>query len=146
MERVIEKCWCGGYSNTTTMNGEEIIWCSDSRFHDPRADGRPKKIKRLYLAGPMSGLPECNYPAFNRTAVLLQGHGFKVVNPADSSLTRAHYVDFLREDLRQMLTCDAVATLEGWWESTGARNEIQVAGLLRMPVRTAREWMDRGVR
>ena len=136
-----DKCWCGGDAGITIMDGVHVPWCTDSRFHDPYSDGRPTQIKRLYLAGPMSGLPECNYPTFHRTAALLRGYGFQVVNPADSTLVKAHYVDFLREDLRQMLDCDAVATLEGWWESTGARNEVQVAGLLRMPVRTAEEWM-----
>jgi hypothetical protein len=60
--------------------------------------------------------------------------------------TEAHYVDFIREDLRMMLDCHGVATLDNWWESTGARNEVNVAGILKMPVRTVADWLERAAR
>ena len=59
-------------------------------------------------------------------------------------LKRTYYTDHLREDLRAMLDCDGVATLPGWEFSTGARNEVNVAGLLRMPVRPLELWGPRG--
>jgi hypothetical protein len=67
-----------------------------------------------------------------------------VVNPAEvvRSVAQAHYVDLIREDLRLMLDCHGVALLEGWWESTGARNEVSNAGILKMPVRPWAEWLD----
>lgn len=37
---------------------------------------------KIYLAGPMSGLPDLNYPEFNRVTALLEGVGLKVRNPA----------------------------------------------------------------
>lgn len=40
-------------------------------------------IKRIYLAGPMTGLPEFNYPAFHAEAARLRGLGYQVENPAD---------------------------------------------------------------
>lgn len=134
-----EKCWCGGRTAGVAAFGENVI-CLDSTYHDPLADGRPKTIQKLYIAGPMSNYPDCNYPAFFKAAAALEARGYTVVNPATSELAKAHYVDFLREDLRWMLECDAVAVLENWWESVGARNEVMVAGLLKMPVRTVREW------
>ena len=36
----------------------------------------------VYLSGPMTGLPEFNYPAFNALASTLRGSGFVVNNPA----------------------------------------------------------------
>ena len=139
----VDKCWCGGRVVGIASFGEaeyDRARCAASRYHDPRADGRPKEIRKIYIAGPMSGLPDCNYPAFHAAADVLSVRGYEVVNPAMSELDKAHYVDFLREDLRWMLDCDAVAVLEGWWESAGARNEVMVAGLLKMPVRTVEEW------
>lgn len=135
------KCWCGGEVGAPLIGR---TYCVDSEFHDPLATGRPERITTLYVAGPMSGIPECNYPAFNEAAEQLSGAGFAAVNPAASVTgTEAHYVDFIREDLRMMLDCDGVAVLENWWESTGARNEVQVAGLLKMPVRSITEWLSR---
>lgn len=104
---------------------------------------------KLYIAGPMSGLPDSNYPTFNRTAEQLQGHGYQVENPADNEdgLRRALgqrepvYTDYLRAGLAQLLRCDGVAVLEDWWLSGGARWEVQTAGILRMPVRPVGEWL-----
>lgn len=140
-ETTTTRCWCGG----------QIAWdgvkarCYDSRFHDPAATGEPTQIQTIYVAGPMTGYPDCNYPAFHEAAQALRDVGFTVVNPADGLAEGEglHYVDFLREDLRAMLDCDAVATLENWWGSVGARNEIQVAGLLKMPIRPVDEWVMR---
>lgn len=40
-------------------------------------------MKRVYLSGPMTGLPELNFPAFRVEAARLRALGFEVVNPAD---------------------------------------------------------------
>lgn len=131
------KCWCGG--PVSSFTGE--LRCNDSSFHDPAATGKRDVVTKIYIAGPMSGYPECNYPAFNEAEIELLEHGYEVVNPASVHVERCHYTDLIREDLRVMLDCHAVATLEGWWESVGARNEVQVAGILKMPVRSIGEWL-----
>lgn len=132
-------CWCGARLT------EYDLVCTASIYHDPLADGRPSQIQTLYVAGPMSGYDDCNYPAFHDASKRLIEAGFLVVNPADrDNIDRSHYVDILREDLRFILDCDGIATLEYWWESVGARNEVQVAGLLKMPVRSVDEWVDLG--
>jgi hypothetical protein len=41
---------------------------------------------RVYLAGPMTGLPEFNYPAFNAEAARLRALGYQVENPAENPL------------------------------------------------------------
>jgi hypothetical protein len=136
-----KKCWCGGrivYGRGD--HGEDL--CADSGFHDPHATGKLERIDKLYVAGPMSGYPDCNYPAFNEAAEALRSLGYEVINPAEFGEGR-HYVDFIREDLRLMLDCHGVATLEGWWESVGARNEVSVAGILKMPVRSVADWAGR---
>ena len=40
--------------------------------------------QRIYLAGPMTGLPDHNFPAFRAAAEGLQQAGWEVVNPADN--------------------------------------------------------------
>lgn len=118
--------------------------CIESEFHHPFATGRPERISRLYVAGPMTGYPESNYPAFQAASRLLVAAGYEVVDPSVVVTgTESHYVDFIREDLRVMLDCHGIAVLENWWESTGARNEVQVGGILRMPTRTVDEWLQR---
>lgn len=92
----------------------------------------------------MTGVPDCNYPLFNRVAEELREAGWQVVNPAEFGPTSpCHYTDLLRDDLRRLLDCDGVVTLEGWWESAGARHEVMTAGLLKMPVGDAEVWLNR---
>lgn len=129
------KCWCGGAVDQGN--------CLDSDFHDPFSTGKPDRITKLYIAGPMSGYPEANYPAFNEAERLLQHAGYTVVNPANVHLERCHYVDLIREDLRVMLDCSGIAVLDRWWESVGARNEVNVGGVLKMPTRTVDQWLER---
>ena len=38
---------------------------------------------RVYLAGPMTGLPQFNFPAFDNAEKDLQARGYDVVPPAD---------------------------------------------------------------
>lgn len=38
----------------------------------------------LYLAGPMTGYPEFNFPTFNRTAAEMRALGFAIFNPAEN--------------------------------------------------------------
>lgn len=138
----MSKCWCGGDS-ALDINSNSV--CMDSEFHDPFADGRPKSIRTVYISGPMSGYKDNNYPAFNSAAqVLREVYGFTVVNPAEfgGGEKRVHYTDLLRQDLKALLDCDAVATLPMWWESQGARHEVATAGLLKMPVRSVPEWIE----
>ena len=42
----------------------------------------PDRPMRIYIAGPMSGLPDFNYPAFNQAEQRLLALGYEVENPA----------------------------------------------------------------
>lgn len=90
-------------------------------------------MKRVYIAGPMSGLPELNYPAFHAAAADLRAQGYEVENPAEGP-AEASYEAYLCRGLLQMLTCDTVALLPGWERSRGARIEHQVAQQLGMRI------------
>lgn len=133
-----DKCWCGGRVGQRDDNG---LGCLDSVYHDWNSTGDPESIQTLYVAGPMSGYLDNNYPAFNLVSQKLRDAGYRVVNPAEFGSDKGHYVDLLRQDLIGLLGCDAIAFHGDWWLSSGARNEINVGGLLRMPVRHWAEWI-----
>jgi len=76
---------------------------------------------RIYVAGPMSGLPDYNLPAFADAAERLTAAGFEAVNPGRHGVSPGwEWEDYLRRGLAEMLTCDGVALLPGWEDSRGA--------------------------
>lgn len=101
---------------------------------------------RIYIAGPMSGLPEWNYPAFHDAADLLTARGFIPLNPArtDGRDGCVSWVDFMRASLRDLADCDGVCTLTGWGESRGAALEVHIARSLDLPVRSLVSWLTVG--
>lgn len=98
---------------------------------------------RLYLSGPMNGLPQHNFPAFEKARALLRSVGYEVVCPAELGRHDGWaWEDYLRRDLKVMLDCEAVALLEGWERSNGAMLETDVAVRLRMRVETVEFWLE----
>ncbi len=89
---------------------------------------------RVYLSGPMAGLPEHNFPAFHAHAAALRAQGYDVVNPAEIDNAGKTWEGCLRTDLREMCTCDAIALMPGWEASKGANLELHVAHRLGMKV------------
>lgn len=95
--------------------------------------------KRLYLAGPMSGKPFNNYPAFHAAAAGLRSLGLHVENPADNPAPPCGtWLGYMRMALRQLALCDTVVMLPGWMWSRGARIEWLLAKLLGLRVMSLR--------
>lgn len=95
-------------------------------------------MTRVYVAGPMSGIPDFNFPAFHAAADALRAAGYDVVSPAELHDHTDRTWDFyMRSALVAMLACDEVVLLPGWQHSRGARLERQVAEALEM---TIHEW------
>lgn len=88
---------------------------------------------KLYLSGPMTGLPEHNFPAFNDYAKRLRALGHQVINPAELPPCGS-YEDYLRMDIEAILSVEAIAVLPGWEESTGCYYETTVATAIGIPV------------
>ena len=83
---------------------------------------------RIYISGPMTGLPQNNYPAFNKCADDFRRAGFAVVNPAElAGEKQLTWQEYMRQDLRWLLDCDAITMLPGWKNSKGAQLELAVA-------------------
>lgn len=91
---------------------------------------------RVYISGPMTGVEDYNYPAFDFMAAQLREDGHDVCNPAEffdgaKDRTRAEYI---RESIEQLLECDMLVTLPGWELSDGASLEVQIAAELEYPI------------
>lgn len=101
----------------------------------------------LYVAGPMSGLPELNYPAFNEAAEQLRAAGFEVLNPVDVVVPRGAtptWQWFMRRTLKMMLDADAIATLPGWRDSKGASIEVDTADRIGIGEAPVTHWIVYG--
>lgn len=90
----------------------------------------------IYIAGPMTGLPNFNHFEFNRVASYLRGEGHDVINPAeffDGDTTRQHH-EYMREAVAALLRCDVLVFLPGHENSRGARIELQIADAIGLQV------------
>jgi len=91
--------------------------------------------RKIYLAGPMSGLPEFNYPAFHAAAAKLRAMGHEVLNPAENPAPPCGtYEGYLRMGFAQLLQCECIVLLPGWSDSRGALEERGLAQTLGMEV------------
>lgn len=98
----------------------------------------------IYIAGPMTGIPEYNYPAFHAAAARWRDVGWRVFNPAEHTLPTAEQEAsltadeiralYMRKDIAWVMESDAVALLPDWQKSKGARAEIEVASVLNLPL------------
>lgn len=92
-------------------------------------------MKRVYLSGPMSGIPEHNFPAFRAHAALLAAAGYAVVDPSQLNPdTNKSWHACLRTDIQALCECDAIALMPGWERSTGANLELHIAHRLGLEV------------
>ncbi len=92
---------------------------------------------KLYLAGPMRGLPYYNYPAFHAGARRLREVGHEVFDPADLTYEwdEAGSRKAMGEELAWICAeADALALLPGWERSLGAKAEMATAEALGLPV------------
>jgi len=98
----------------------------------------------LYLAGPMSGLPEFNHPAFHDASSQLRAAGYLVVNPAENGLAAdAPWIRHMRRDIILMMqSAEAVATLPGFGDSRGALIETALAHRLGWRVESVKKWLE----
>jgi len=84
-------------------------------------------VKRVYVSGPMSGLPEFNYPAFFAAADRLREAGHEPVNPAEiGQRPDWDWHDYMNA-IKMQKTCEGIYLLPGWRQSRGAVVEYYVA-------------------
>lgn len=111
---------------------------------------------KVYIAGPMTGIPQFNYPAFDAAAADLRERGYEVVSPAEMDDVEARnaalaspdgdlanfafstghtWGDLLARDVKLVADIvDGVVCLDGWQKSRGAQLETFVARLCKKPI------------
>ena len=94
-------------------------------------------MAKIYIAGPMSGLPNFNRDAFNAEAHRLLGLGHVALNPATlpDGLEQHEYMAICIEMVKM---ADQLVMLPGWERSAGARAEhalaIKIGKTIILPV------------
>lgn len=88
----------------------------------------------VYIAGPMTGLPDCNFEAFNTAAKEWEIRGWHVLNPAThlNGTMEGTYALYMRASIHDLLIADAIALLPGWEDSQGATLEATIADRLNL--------------
>jgi len=97
------------------------------RLHMRPHKGDP--LGTVYIAGPMTGLPDYNRPAFHAAAKRWLKDGYEVYNPAMAA-EESTLEEIFAADIAALARCNIVSFLPGWEESKGAAIEMKVARYL----------------
>ena len=99
---------------------------------------------RIYIAGPMRGIPESNFPAFDEAESRWRAAGHTPFSPAqvdralkydpkyDETPTMLRHV--IQMDIACIMAADALALLPGWEKSRGSTVELSLAQFLGLPI------------
>jgi hypothetical protein len=106
---------------------------------------------KVYIAGPITGIPDNNRAGFAAGEKWAAEQGWEPVNPL--AIAHAHpgrrcpvgeaitdggethpYGCWVRADLAALLDCDAILMLRGWTRSRGAKHEHATAAICFMPI------------
>lgn len=112
-------------------------------------------MKRIYIAGPMQGIKDFNFPAFHEAAKTWRDNGWEVFSPAERDIklhgaavgnaptgnlneikdTGFNLRQALADDLTWIaLNADAICMLKGWENSKGAQAEWALARALGLQI------------
>lgn len=108
------------------------------------------KIRTAYLSGPISGLENGNHDNFLKAQKKLEKEGYVVLNPHEigkdiyekwskldftsKEKQQERWMEFMKEDIKYLLTCNCVFILDNWETSPGATLELLIAQKLGIPI------------
>lgn len=109
--------------------------------------------KRVYIAGPMRGIPYYNVEEFKKAAKRLRADGWDVISPVERDISngfdasalgarthwdkwpsRLHKENTVMHCCLDVIDAEAIYLLNGWEDSTGARAEKAIADWLELEV------------
>lgn len=96
---------------------------------------------RLYIAGPVTGMPDRNQAAFEEAAKALVDAGHAVSVPTRFVHPKTGHDEAMRICLAELLRCQAVALLPGHHRSAGCIAEIIAAKACGMDVKRWEDWL-----
>lgn len=121
-------------------------------------------MPRLYISGPVTGIPEGNRPAFEEAQKELEAFGYAASKPHDFIKPGCPHDEAMFISIRQLTVGQfidgmppyqgfgivnevrpyyhGVALLDGWEQSDGAKLEKQVAEACGIPCKTVDEWVE----
>lgn len=104
----------------------------------------------VYIAGPMRGYEDYNFPMFDRATAFFEREGWIVISPAELDRlyegwgaappwgwkgTKEDYRRFILRDIHAIIeNCTAVAFLPGWEDSKGAKVERAIAEFFALEI------------
>jgi hypothetical protein len=123
-------------------------------------------IQTYYLAGPMRGYPQFNFPAFHRIAAALRAEGMNIISPAevdeqhgiashavasdngDEKVLPQSAGTILSRDVKVVLDdVDGIIFMNGWENSRGALLEATTGLISKRPMQffAVQELSDVGI-
>ena len=91
---------------------------------------KPDKNKATYIAGPITGIKDFNFPAFFAMEESLKNSGLEtILNPASNKKdpNTTSWKEFMIDAIDMVMRSEQVVFLEGWEKSKGARVEMELA-------------------
>jgi hypothetical protein len=86
---------------------------------------------KVYISGPITGIPNNNAEAFEEAELDFTIRGFDVINPlkinVDNIEKNLGWKEYMIADIIELLRCDYINMLPNWTKSKGALLEKAIA-------------------
>jgi hypothetical protein len=92
-------------------------------------------MKRVYICGPVSGLPyDVAKYNFDKAEASIKAMGAVPINPTNIVPAETTWNNAMRLCIKAMMDADMILLLDGWSASQGACLEVQLAQMLGIKV------------
>ena len=100
--------------------------------------GKENRKPIVYISGPITDMPELNYPEFKHAEEKINALGLDTLVPHDffQDIDTGGFIhnDYMRVCIAEMMKADLVVTLKDWELSKGCKMEVNIAREIEIPV------------